>query len=225
IRWSRLRNTTLAGLLGLIAGTTAIAAMHFFDYREALHLWQAGSAGVPEVLREALEEDDGFGSYLDASARIGLTVSDRSNKTGFNLGYAGTYAYWGVEFLVVAGLALLGARCAAGRPFCWQCGRWKQERFLGTLREVGDGDVGTLMRKGNLAGLLEHRPAPGGGGLALSAAICPCCVKEAPLDVRLERITASRNRPARELAHLSFPGEALSVFEQLFLTQDQPAET
>src|SRR5262249_14907805 len=84
IRWSRLRNTTLAGLLGLIAGTTAIAAMHFFDYREALRLWQAGSAGVPEVLREALEEEHSFGSYFDASARIGLTVSDRSNKTGFN---------------------------------------------------------------------------------------------------------------------------------------------
>ncbi len=221
--WARLRNTTLAGLAGLAAGATAIAAMHFCDYREALRLWRAGSVGVPQVLRDALDADDSFRSYLDANARIGVTVSDRSNTTGFNLGYAGTYVYWSIELLVVAGLSLFGARIAAARPFCSQCGRWKQERFVGTLREADDGDPVRLLRKGHLAALLEYRPAPEGGELALSAAVCPCCAKEAPIDVRLERVTARKKKPAGELAHLSFPGEALTVFEQLFLSQENNA--
>ncbi|MBI1917371.1 MAG: hypothetical protein HYS12_21940, partial [Planctomycetes bacterium] len=131
--------------------------------------------------------------------------------------------YWSIELLVVAGLSLFGARSAAARPFCSQCGRWKQERFVGTLREVEDGDPLTLLRKGHLTSLLGHRPAPEGGELALSAAVCPCCVKEAPIDVRLERVTARKNKPVGELAHLSFPGEALSVLDQLFLTQENAA--
>ena len=217
VRGARLRNTTVAALAGLIAGVTAIAAMHYFDYREALRLWRAGSVAFPEALGEALDADASFRSYLDTTARIGMTVSDRTNATGFNFGYPGTYVYWGAELLVVSGLALFGARSAAARPFCSRCGQWKQERFLGTLREPGE-EVGTLLRKGNLVGLLEYRPAPEGGELAVSAAVCPCCAKEAPVDVRLERVTAGKHRPAGELASLSFPGESLPLLEQLFLT-------
>src|SRR5262249_48216378 len=60
VRWTRLRNPTLAGLAGLVAGITAIATMHFCDYHEALRRWRAGSVGVPQRLRDALDADDSF---------------------------------------------------------------------------------------------------------------------------------------------------------------------
>jgi hypothetical protein len=51
----------------------------------------------------------------------------------------------------------------------------------------------------------------------LRVAACPRCGAEAPVEVRLERVSASKGSPPGELVHLSYPGEALPVLEQVFL--------
>lgn len=212
VRLTKLRNPFLAGLLGLSAGGLAIVAMHFFDYQQARHLAGTGSAAVPDALRQQLAEGGGLAAYLDTLAAIGVTVSDRKDA-GFNLGYAGTVAYWGLELIVVAGLALFGARSAAARPFCAECGTWKRECLLGELHE--DGDIVRVMRRGNLGLLLERGTAAAGGELLLSAFACPRCGAGAPVDVRVERVVGRKGRPAGELVHLTYPGEALPVLERL----------
>ena len=216
-RRARLRNPTLAGLTGLAAGVLAVLTMHVCDYEQTRRQLRAEPTGIPETVRQRLAETDNLATYLDATAGIGLTVCDRSD-TGFNLGYVGTYAYWAVELMVVAGLGLFGARAAALRPFCGGCGRWKGERRLGTLHESAE--LLPLLRRGDLVGLAGHRvpppPARRGGALMLSAAYCPGCREETPVDVRLERLAGGRGQPPGDVVHLSYPGEALPVLEHVF---------
>jgi hypothetical protein len=221
-RRARLRNPTLAGLTGLAAGALAVLTMHLCDYQQTRRQLQADPASVPETMRRRLAETDSLGAYLDATAHAGVTVCDRSD-TGFNLGYLGTYAYWAVELVVVAGLGLFGARAAALRPFCAGCGRWKGEHRLGTLHESAE--LLPLLRRGDLAGLASCRspqPAAGRRGtLVLSAAFCPECREETPVDIRLERLAGGRGLPPGDVAHLSYPGEALTVLEDVFLDEER----
>lgn len=212
VRWARVRNPTLAAAVGLAGGTLAVLTMHQCDYQQTRRHLRAQSAAVPDVVRQRLGTDDSLRGYLDAVARVGVTVCDRGD-TGFNLGYYGSWVYWGAELVVVAGLALFGTRAASVRPFCAGCGSWKGERVLGSLRESDT--VLPLMRRGDLAGL-DGGSAAGGRGVSLSAAACSRCGTEAPIDVRLERLAAVRGRPTGELAYFSYPGEALSVLEQVF---------
>jgi hypothetical protein len=210
-RWARLRNPTVAGLGGLLAGAAAILAMHAADHQAARRLIQARPDTVPALLRERLDEDHSLRGYLDATARIGLTISGRSGE-GINLGYSGTHLYWALELVVVGGLALFGARAAATRPFCVGCGHWKAERLLSVLNEAPD--LVPTLRRGLLEDLGSHRPPADKGDLTLSVAVCPFCGTESPVDVRLERLAGNKGRTAAEVVHLTYPGEALPVLER-----------
>jgi hypothetical protein len=218
VRWAQVRNPTLAALAGSVGGTLAVLTMHQCDYQHTRRLLASPSAGVPAripaVVRQRLAVEDTLRGYLDAAAQVGLTVCDRSDA-GFNLGYLGTYAYWGVELAVVAGLALFGGRAAAVRPFCAACRSWKGERHLGTVPDSGD--VLSLMRRGDLSALGLGGSLAGRGSVLLSVASCGHCGAEAPVDVRLERVSAGKGGPPGEVVHFTYPGEALPVLEQVFL--------
>jgi hypothetical protein len=201
---ARVRSPLLGGLAGLASACAAIAAMHFCDY-----LQSARRSGLNPSLDAA-----SFLGYLEATARTGLTISGRDDA-GFNLGFHGTLAYWGVELLVVAGLVLFGIRYGTSEPYCSDCHSWKEERALGTVRESDE--TLRLMRQGNLGGLAGEQPARRGGELKLWVAVCPRCGRESPIDLRLERREARRGRPAGEVAHLTYPGEALLALEEVFV--------
>src|SRR5262249_8202321 len=57
---AQLRNPALGGFIGLCSATTAIAAMHYFDYQRTLDYLHARPQAVPEVLQERLTVDDRF---------------------------------------------------------------------------------------------------------------------------------------------------------------------
>jgi hypothetical protein len=196
----KMRSLAVSGLLGLIASVVALVAMHYFDYRREF-------SGVPTPT---------FLGYLDLKATQGVEISSRGGS-GLNLGYVGTWVYWAVEFLAVAALATLGLVGGAAAPFCPACNSWKVDRKLGTLRARG-GDLVVLFREGEIDRLADHEPLGRDGELIVTAAVCPNCGDESPIDVKVEERTkdGEGNESTNELAHLTYPGEALAEFEAVF---------
>lgn len=211
-----VRSPLVAGLVALGGGLLALLAMHTLDYRRTLKLAESTPLQLPEDMSRRLEVSAGFLDYLDAVASKGLTISGRETG-GINLGYTGTYFYWGLEVLLVTVIAAIGGATGARAPFCSCCWHWKKERFLGTMADGGKEQQRQLNR-GDLGAMRCWQPALASGELALTAAVCPCCSREAPIDLKIERNPRGRREPTSTNLplHFTYPGEALPVLEQLF---------
>jgi hypothetical protein len=214
---AKMRNRTLAVVLGVAGAAVAILALHYLDY---LH-WTATrdehfAEMGEEMVRDLASEEaaiDSFPGYLNHKAHEGLRIGKGG---GWNVGFYGTWAYWVLEFVIVATLVTWGLIVRATAPFCPACDTWKKETRLGTLQ--GDPDrVVARLKEGDVRRLREQGPAKG-VSLLLSAAICPNCKDRSPIAVKLEKVTKNKKgeESKTELAHLSYPGEALAEFEALF---------
>ncbi len=207
-RLTKMRSPAWGAVVGLAAGLLAVFAMHWFDYQRVLADRQNGMA-------QALPAD-GLLSFLDGQASEGLNVTSLRGG-GFNLGYFGTWLYWGVELVLVAGLAVFGPFLGAAEPFCEDCNSWKKERPLGTLH--GDGAAAAAaLTAGDVGRLTAFDPTRAGGNLPLFAAVCPNCDDNATIAVTLYQTiqNAEGQVERRELARVTFPGAALAEFDALF---------
>ena len=150
----KMRNPLIAGLFGMIGSAVALVAMHYFDYQRVI-----AEGPVPGV--------DSLLNYLHASATVGVTINGgHGGKGGINLGYIGSWIYWGAELVLVALMATFGMVAAAAEPFCSACNSWKKERKLGQLNPR-EGDVAALLREGEIERLKNHDPSPIQGELFL----------------------------------------------------------
>lgn len=161
-----------------------------------------------------------FPSYVDFRAVVGVQISGSRNVGkqggGLNLGYEGSYIYWLVEVLIVAGIAVFIQAQAAKQPFCNQCQNWKETRGLGMITRAEM----AAMQSGELEALRSPPPATQNPQMVMvSASVCPHCGEAAPVDVKVEEITGvdNNNKPqTRELTHVTYPGEALPYLQAIF---------
>jgi hypothetical protein len=155
---SRIRNPMICGVSGLLAGFVAVVAMHYVDYFVFQQSMKDEAAQFAELVQTAAEREEGdpfvealaeyqndpeimeannvdtFIGYVDWSAKQGVELSSAtSTSSGSNLGYVGTYVYWGFEALVIAGLCVMMTRKQSARPFCVACDRWMKETELVAL--------------------------------------------------------------------------------------------
>jgi len=229
---TKMRSPGVAVVLGLVSSGVAVPAMHFFDYQRFLGeratvlelapvlenlpagARDAKSAEALQVLKE-VRDVDSFPQYLNMEATRGITIS--RGKAGFNLGYIGTWIYWCVELVVVAGMTMLGLVAGAASPFCSSCNSWKDNRELGTLQKKGV-DIAAFVKNGEIERLQEQSPAKAGGDLVLSAAVCPNCKGQSSIVLKLEEVTknAKGEEEKKEQLLLTYPGEALAELEALF---------
>jgi hypothetical protein len=215
IQHTKIRTPWVCGAAGLVAGVVAVTTMHYFNYLyfhqemgQAAFEEQALRQDIAntrdplerEVLREVLAEYEAdsevlsakqvssFTSYIDWSARQGVSISrTRSQSKGLNLGYTGTYAYWGGEAVIVAVIAATLARRRASAPFCVKCDMWKAVRELGSLH-AGRKAVDELVQSGRLADL----PAivgTAGEEVATSVWECPSCPCEDEVVLQVDQVT------------------------------------
>jgi hypothetical protein len=249
IKLGKVRSPALGGLAGFLAGCVAMLSMHYFDYlafraevqrtippgQQAL-LEAMGPAqldALPRQVQEQVREDRralrvrSFPAYMDYEATNGVTIQrvghgGAANDRGMNLGYVGSFIYWGVEVLIVAGVAFVIMMGAAAMPFCRECQAWKQERKLGTLAfrpgDVGGAGLVAALGSGEVGRLLDYSPSAGDGPLHLSAAVCPRCGGEGTIDLKLlhKYKTAKNEDKAQELLHVTYPGQALPALEAIF---------
>jgi hypothetical protein len=251
IKFGKVRSPALGGVAGLLAGCVAMLSMHYFDYlalraetnraippegRAVLEVMTpAWIDALPREQQEPAREArrlvlgvKSFPAYMDFEATNGVTIQRTghggAHDRGMNLGYVGSFIYWGVEVLIVAGVAFVLMKGAAAMPFCRDCQAWKTERKLGTLTfrpgDVGGAGLVAALGSGDVARLVDHNPSVGDGPLHLSAAVCPRCGEQGPIDVKLlhKYKTAKNEDKAQELLHVTYPGEALPALEAVFQT-------
>ena len=215
IRRGKVRNSLCAAVLGFAAGGLAMSAVHFFDYQRFL---DAAENVIPGARQIWTDRGNTVFTYVDMAAEEGVHIGKvgHGNDKGMNLGYVGSYIYWGLEVLGVGALALCLMLGAARVPFCSACNSWKVERKLGQVN-LPSVVVKQAIASGEIVKLAEADFADIKGCMVIKAAICPHCGEEAPVDVRLEEVTvnAKGEQKSQELLHMTYPGQAIAVLESL----------
>jgi hypothetical protein len=248
VRHTKIRTPIACGAAGLIAGVVAVVTIHYVEYtdfqgamseaaldEEALReaIASTPDAEEQEYLKEALElsqvfsadarKVNSFTSYLDWSARQGVEISSsRGSSTPLNLGYTGTYIYWGVEALIVALISAAMARSRAGEPFCITCDAWKTQRELGVVPAKAKA-VSEIVEAGRLTDLPALAAVPG-EQTAISVYQCPCCAKEEEVVLQVDSITYNQgSRVKSQTARAVYPRKALDELTRYFAsTEDMP---
>jgi hypothetical protein len=181
---------------------------------------------LEEMLKDMSVED--FPGFMHRMAERGVRIKgshDFGNKDrGMNLGYYGSFIYWGIEVLIVAGIAFAVMRKRAAAPFCRTCDQWKVNRPLGTLHSSAEVGVSAL-RDGDIGRFAQAQPFVSGGNILVLAAVCPGCGQSATVDVEMQLVTANSKgqKTTKTIAHTTYPGEALPVLETLFHPPEPPA--
>jgi hypothetical protein len=125
------------------------------------------------------------------------------------------FAY-GVGAISLAGFASWGYRAIASAPFCTQCNTWKVARHSRHVHLAPD----YLLRAvttGEIVPLADHDLSRDQGDLVLKVSVCPRCGDDASVEVQVEQITVTPKgqRKVVEMAHISYPGQALRVLDAL----------
>jgi hypothetical protein len=186
---------------------------------------EADPSGIPEEERAQvlefigeMEKDpqlrrallvDSLWSYLDFAAHQGVELK-RGAGHGINLGYWGSYIYWGIEALIVAGIAFGVMKGAAAEPFCGDCLAWKAAAAWGPLSHPDA--VEQSLREGRVE-QFESDPAAMGEQVVVTAFRCPTCEDAGEIDVRVERLTVNSKGEVqrKQTLQVTYPAEAYSV--------------
>lgn len=245
----RVRNPVIGGVAGFAAGVFAMLVMHYSewqrfkgevdddpdqaalvalpaDQRDKLMIAEGASPEEREQADKAVAAYHGFPAFMDFQAtlgvRIGKATSGSSDK-GLNLGYYGSYIYWIIEVLIVAGITFAMVRSASAEPFCVGCNEWKQPRVIGFLQAEPNA-AAVAVRSGELQRIVEAGPTSEVATQSrVTVAECRCGT-EGAADVKLESLTtdAKGNVQAKALAHVRYPGAAVPYLNAMFAPQPTP---
>jgi hypothetical protein len=215
IQHTKVRTPLACGAAGLIAGVVAVVTIHAVDYvsflrgmdearqvEQSLHqaIASAEDAHERDYLKEILAEYEAdpqviearrvqsFAGYLDWSAQQGVEITSAHGASKpLNLGREGSYAYWGMEAILVAIISAGMARRRAGEPFCLACDQWKIGRELGVFAAKAKA-VGQVVESGNLDELLNV-PSAAGAETAISVYECRQCADSDEVVLQVDTVT------------------------------------
>jgi hypothetical protein len=242
VKSGRVRNPLLGGLAGFVGGVLAMTMMHYFDFESfkkaianrqpefvAFATKSADARAEEYRIRDITGNDrdeveiavgayNSFPKYMDMQAREGVELKKAaSSGKGMNLGYYGSYTYWIIEVLIVAGITFGMVKGATAEPYCRPCGQWKKPNVLGFFK--GDaGAAASAVAAGDLEALRQADPTPDVTNVRLTAAGCATATDQCAIDVKLEQLTADSNGnvKANALSHATYPAEALVHFQSMF---------
>ncbi|MDD4890771.1 MAG: hypothetical protein PHU85_12680, partial [Phycisphaerae bacterium] len=242
---SKVRSPLIGGLLGFVCGVAAILCMHYFDYRSYLDEMQKGEiariikmsdaefeSGIAEVAAEdqrvlrltrTAVRKGTFAAYMDLQAEFGVELkrtASSSKSGGMNLGYIGSFIYWIVEVLIVAGIAFVLVRSAASEPFCGQCNQWRVAQPLGAVNDDGVAAIAA----GNMPALSAAMATGLPARLPVGAYVCPGCGVAGDVDVKVVRQTVNKKgeKSTEVLAFVTYPPNSV---EQLAASLNTPPAT
>ena len=248
VKAGRVRNPLVGGLAGFLGGALAMFMMHQFDQqkfrKEAMNaepefaqLINMSSAERQEVLAEvddpverqdlarALRATDSVLGYLDLQAHYGVTIGKpgRGNDKGINLGYYGSYVYWIVELLIVAGVTYGMVYGATKEPYCVDCDQWKNPKVLGFFG-AEPALASAAVESGDLSKIRQTNPTPEITNVRLTAHACDGCVDKGEADLKLELLTTDKEGKlqTKTLSHVTYPASALPHLVTLFQQSPPP---
>lgn len=248
VKRGKIRSPWVAGVAGLLAGILAMLTVHYLNYRQFMDereealagnliMKNAGKQGRnlmvnlavpagPERDRIKRELDvESFPEYIDFAAHEGVTIQHGAGRQGgMNLGYYGTYIYWIVETLIVAGIVFAMTRKPAQEPFCTLTNEWKVARcgdnFLVPI-EIGSATAATALKEGDLGKLAEIK-AQGANSTGQTEPVRLYVLastnhfEQCMLEAKLVKFVAGKQgqQEEKELALATYPSSALPSFEK-----------
>jgi len=247
VKFANLRNPLLGGLAGFVGGVSAMTMMHYFDYQKFRRDVVNNAPDVADVARmpagqregeypqfenpagarELVEAYASFPGFMNFEARQGVEIKSTrgssSSAKPLNLGFVGSYIYWVVELLIVAGITFAMVRGQTREPFCAECSLWKSFRRLGAF--AGEPDAALAgVTSGDVSALAAAKPGALSGPLELHVAECANC-RRAGASVKLEQLTTNHKGQLERkvLAHTVWPAESVGVLDSLFAPPVAPA--
>ena len=200
---AKLRNPTLALVFGVVCGAISVVAVHYGHYVKDVYAFRdevrAQMAEIsaklgPDVAQallsdvnadpfKAFDEDitnpetgkSGFLGHLDLRAKHGVTIK-RTELTGI-----GMWILWGIEALIVIGIAAVMGRSRAAEPFCELCDRWFEKADTPTILPPSKAEeLKNVVNKNDALGLAALRSSapyfdPTTGAAVVTAHVCPGC--------------------------------------------------
>lgn len=195
----KIRNPVLVGGIGFLCGLLSVFLVHYGHHRHILsqiaqsqreHL--RGDQSLSEDTRReylaeldadpdgmanrALIQNTGHGGVLGSLLvrnEIGVTIK-RAKVTGWFL-----WGVWGVEALIVSGIACLAASTAASRTFCEECELWCEEHAQFQVPASQASELAEAIRSNvpNSVAAIREKPNPASeeGDATLLLHSCPRC--------------------------------------------------
>lgn len=247
----KMRQPWICGIAGVAAGLLCCLTMHYADYQRlksqmadvpaqirdfARRPDQVGARNdqppqdVADLIRQfganpkffAALRVNSFWDYVKFRADEGVTIRKVGNgEKGMNLGYEGSFVYWGLEAFLLAAMALVMMRDAASRPFCTDCDLWKTETTLmettcapkPIVAAIRQGDLDTLEK---VLTSIDSKRCKDGQSTRISTCVCPNCETEQTVEVKVSKVVIYGKRPnVSTLAQISYPGESLAAITSL----------
>jgi hypothetical protein len=254
VKRHKIRHPALAGVAGFLGGCLAMLAMHYAAYldyrseeravrpakmielfekppeqREAFFAMFQGNVPAAEIepVRRMAQAYHSFFGFMNDAAEQGVEIkSTRGGGKETNLGYVGSWIYWGLEVLIIAGISFAMVRSKASEPFCTDCGTWKNRVPVASLGVTGD-RLDEAVRDGEpWAVLKDGSPPPEREAADLFVDVCPQCQDKAPFEVQTVRRRWNKKREMKGMetyARVTYPGEALPVLLAQFQPPQPPA--
>jgi hypothetical protein len=245
VKSGRVRSPLIGGLAGFLGGVFAMFMMHYFDYesmksaianlppqvreiaqlppaeraqRLSPDLTASERADAMEVLK--LASVNNMLDYMNLEAERGVQLKGHASSSGdgINLGFYGSYIYWGIEVLIVAFITFAMVKGAAQEPYCAACDRWKNVSHLGYFAS-DPATASQAVRSGDLNAMRQANATFKSTPLRVSAATCVNCPPgQGAVDLNLESITLDNKGKEQKqtVAHATYPAEAMPYLTSLF---------
>jgi hypothetical protein len=169
-----------------------------------------------------------FFAFMDYQAQLGMEIKSThgsSNERGMNLGYVGTYIYWGVEILIVALLAASIVKKRTAEPFCRQCQEWKKPQVLGAMNLSAAGNGVAAIMAGDLATARQCAAPAGSTTTHATAFVCPTCDAAGEVDVKVATVTKVKNKTRVTVhAFATYPPNSLPHLADAFTPAEATAQ-
>ncbi len=174
------------------------------DERETIQIFVDEVNANPLFLEALLV--DSLPGYIEFQAKQGVTIG-RGGRGGVNLGSIGSYVYWGMEAIIVAGLAFVVMKGTANEPYCTGCNEWKVAEAWGPLSA---GEAVTEAIKAGRVEKFSFDPNLAGKQVLVTAFRCQECEDESNVDVRVEAISLNNKGEVtrNQLTQVTYPGLA-----------------
>jgi hypothetical protein len=162
VKSGKVRSPIIAGLIGLIMGVGIVGvyrfAEYYIDFRNEIMVIVREDAGegvpqeeVDQFIDESLLEEvgsPGFIGYLKYAATLGTTITRSSSE--ITLDENATWAYWGLELLIVALFCAGMAFNAARKPFNEEAGEWYPDpQYVGSVDWKSRKEFYNLLKDGD----------------------------------------------------------------------------
>jgi hypothetical protein len=201
IKTGHCRNRMIALLLALPLVVVAIGGSHFWEYTRFISDVRENVAKEKnlELTNAEVRAELPFSKYVELKVEEGWQVSNHGSSGSKMNGFM-VYVVWGIEALILLGIAIGMTWKAVGEPYCERCNLWGAEKKM-LLQGLSRADADPLLQSGDLDGVIQL-PLPADPNLsvalALTATLCPRCADTSFLTVEEKRVTAKKKGKPQE---------------------------